>query len=289
MSMSIKKILKITGIILLLLVVVAGTLAYLKLREAGIIPRNDYETIAPQLPEMSHPSVLILNKTNGFIHKEGIPAADAMLKRIAKNNGWDVFVTNNAASHEKDILQKFDLVVWNNVSGDVLTAGQRESLKNWLRDGGGWIGLHAAGGDFSYKWQWYVDTLIGVQFKGHTLDPQFQTAELHVSNAQAGITSHINSPWRIENEEWYAFESNPRDKGYEILLTLDESTYVTGGKDWRGMDDRMEGEHPIAWRQNRGSGKVFYSAIGHQPDTYSIPEYELFIAKAMQWALDTSE
>ena len=269
--------------------VVLAVFAYLKLKEAGIIPRIDYDVVAPKLPKMNRPIVLIFNKTNGFIHKAGILAADAMLKRIAKNNGWNVFITNNGVSHDRHVLQKFDLVVWNNVSGDVLTPGQRESLKSWLRDGGRWIGLHAAGGDFSYKWQWYVDTLIGVQFKGHTLNSQFQTGQVHVSNSQADITSHIRSPWRIENEEWYAFESNPSDKGYEVLLRLGESSYITKGPNWMGIDDRMEGEHPIAWRHKVGSGKVFYSAIGHQPDTYFIPKYELFIAKAMHLSMEPSE
>ncbi len=47
------------------------------------------------------------------------------------------------------------------------------------------------------------------------------------------------------------------------------------------LSDRMEGEHPIAWRHQLGQGKVFYSAIAHQAATYSVPEYQELIQKAI--------
>ncbi len=283
--MNIKKTLKISGVALLLIVIGLAGRAYFALKEAGLIPRKDYETVAPHIPAMRHPAVLVLNKTNGFIHKEGIPAADAMLKRIVAAQGWDVFITDNAASHNAEVLKQFDLVVWNNVSGDVLTVEQRSALKSWLEQGGAWLGLHASGGDFSYDWDWFAETLIGTQFIGHTLDPQFQDADVHLANTELALTSHLRSPWRIAQEEWYAFASNPRDKGYEILLTLDESSYITNGENWMGINDRMEGEHPIAWRHTLGKGRVFYSAIGHQAATYNIPEYQMLVSKAMSWLL----
>lgn len=285
--MTQKKAIKLFGIVLLVLIAVGATQTYLKLKEAGIIPREMYETVAPDIPEMNRPAVLVLNKTNEFIHKEGIPAADAMLKRIADSNGWDLFITNNAASHNQDILELFDLVVWNNVSGDVLLPQQRQSLRIWLQNGGGWVGIHGAGGDFSYQWRWYVETLVGAQFTGHTMEPQFQTADVLVADTESELTVHLPSPWQIADEEWYAFDQNPRHKGYEIVLTLDKQSYITTGENWMGMNDRMEGEHPIAWRHKIGEGKVFYSAIGHQAATYSLPDYEQLIGNAMSWAMST--
>ncbi|WP_373078168.1 ThuA domain-containing protein [Zhongshania sp.] len=282
--MNWKRNLKIGGLGFLLVTLGLLSFGYLKLKETGLIPRKDYETLTPVFSVMSRPAVLVLNKTNGFIHRDGIPAADAMLKRIAKSQGWDVFITNNAASHNADMLKQFDLVVWNNVSGDVLTIAQRRALKIWLEQGGGWVGLHASGGDFSYDWAWFVNTLIGTQFIGHTLNPQFQDADVYIADSESPITAHLSSPWRIANEEWYAFASNPRDKGYEILLALDESSYITKGENWMGINDHMDGEHPIVWRHSLGRGRVFYSAIGHQAATYGNPEYQLLISKAMNWA-----
>ncbi len=285
--MNIRKTLKITAVVVVVVLLAFGVGIYFKLKASGIIPRADYETVAPAIPEMQRPAVLVLNKTNGFIHKDGIPAADAMLRRIAEQRGWDIFISNNAATHNAGELKKFDLVVWNNVSGDVLTAEQRTALQQWLQQGGGWVGLHASGGDFKYQWQWYVDTLIGAQFVGHTMEPQFQDADVLVDDPAEGLTAHLSKPWRVPAEEWYAFDRNPRERGYDILLALDESSYITQGETWMGQD-RMEGEHPIAWRHQLGEGRVFYSAIGHQAATYGIPEYQELITRAMEWAMESA-
>lgn len=259
------------------------------LKKAGHIPRHDYETVPPAIPELNRPAVLVLNKTNGFIHKEAIPAANAMLTRIADRQGWAIFISNNAATHNAGTIDRFDLIVWNNVSGDVLTKEQRSAFRQWLTNGGGWVGIHASGGDPRYEWEWYVDTLLGAQFVGHTMNPQFQDADILVADPALPVTAHLPSPWRVAQEEWYAFDQNPRGKGYEIVLTIDQDSYITKGESWRGMTDRMKGEHPMAWRHQAGKGRAFYSAIGHQAATYDLPEYEQFISKAMAWAMSDGD
>ncbi|HCS26168.1 MAG TPA: hypothetical protein DIW43_01860 [Spongiibacteraceae bacterium] len=267
---------------LLVILVILGGVTYYQLKSIGIIPSANYETVAPVLPEFKKPAVLIFTKTNGFIHKDAIPVAKSVLSELVVAQGWEPYLSDNGAVHSAELLQKFDFIIWNNVSGDVLTEEQRAALKQWLEDGGGWLGVHASGGDFSYQWDWYVDTLIGAQFVGHTMKPQFQDADVQVVDEALKITRHLDSPWKVKQEEWYAFDRSPRDKGYEILLTLDESSYQTSGSSWAGTD-RMEGEHPIAWRHQVGEGRVLYSAIGHQPHTYTLPEYQAFLSKGMLW------
>ncbi len=268
---------------LVAVIVVGGGVTYYQLKSMGIIPSAIYETEPPALPEFSRPAILVLSKANGFVHVDALPAGEAMLKKIAQDKGWDIYLTENAATHNPQDLAKFEVVVWNNVSGDVLTQEQRVAMKSWIELGGGWVGIHASGGDPSYQWDWYVDTLIGAQFVGHTMDPQFQDASVLVSDPSEKVTGHLQSPWVVPNEEWYAFDKNPGKKGYEILLTLDEGSYITQGKTFFGQD-RMEGEHPIAWRHQLGQGRVIYSAIGHQGATYSIPEFQQLIGNAISWA-----
>lgn len=277
------KILKYSLVVVALLLLVGGGFTYYKLKEVGIIPRKIYETEPPLLPEFKRPAILVLSKANGFVHVDALPAGEAMLRRIAQAQGWDIYLTANAATHNAADLAKFRVVVWNNVSGDVLTEQQRADLRAYLENGGGWVGMHASGGDFSYQWDWYVDTLIGAQFVGHTMDPQFQDADVLVADPTADVTSHLSSPWNIPQEEWYAFDSNVRDKGYEVLLTMDESSYITKGEGFAGRDN-MDGEHPIAWRHRVGAGRVLYSAIGHQGATYDIPAFEQLISNAITWA-----
>lgn len=277
-----KKWIKRILLSLVVIIVVFAGVAYYQLKSIGIIPSANYETLAPVLPEFTKPAVLIFTKTNGFVHKDAIPVAKSVLSELIVAQGWEPYLSDNGAVHSPELLKQFDFIIWNNVSGDVLTEEQRAALKSWLENGGGWLGIHASGGDFSYQWDWYVESLIGAQFVGHTMKPQFQDADVIVADNSLAITEHLPLPWTVKQEEWYAFDQNPRDKGYEILLTLDESSYLTSGKSWLGTDT-MAGEHPIAWRHELGKGRVLYSAIGHQPATYQVPEYQAFLSKAMQW------
>ena len=263
--------------LLLLLIVLAGLVFY-NLRSNGLFRSPSYDTVPPVIPELEHPAVLVLNKTNGFIHKEGLPAAGKMLEELAAENGWHIYATDNAATHNAADLARFDVVIWNNTSGDILTAEQRIAFKTWLLAGGQWLGLHAAGGDPSYDWAWYVDTLLGAQFFGHTMSPQFQDADVVVVESSE-LTGHLQSPWNIAQEEWYAFDRNPRDTGSTVLLALDESSYDT--RESVFPDPTMPGEHPIAWTHTLGQGTIIYSGIGHTAQTYNLPQYREFLVRAI--------
>ena len=276
--MNIKRVLIRTAVVLLGLGTLFVVAAYFSLRSMGFFRAPEYDQLAPEIPDLERPAILVLHKTNGFIHKEGIPAARAMLERIAAENGWSIFQTDNAAVVDSDILARFDAMIWNNTTGDILTAPQKKVFETWLTSGGSWLGLHAAGGDREYSWDWYRDSLIGAQFIGHTMSPQFQDAEVLVADP-SNMTKHLPSPWLVKQEEWYGFDRNPRKTGSSILLALDETSYDTSETFFK--ETSMPGEHPIAWTHNVGDGLIIYTGIGHQAATYKIPEYQEFVEQAL--------
>ena len=288
-----KRVIQILGGIAVLGIIGAFFIQVPEIDPRDLLPsRAVYETVPPEFPDFSRPAVLVLNKANGFVHKDAIPAADEMLRRIAEQQGWDIFITDNAASHNTRDLSRFILVVWNNTSGDILNEVQRADFKAWIENGGGWLGMHNAGGDFYYEWDWYVESLIGTQFIGHTQREQFRDADVLVADSELKITDHIPPVWRIAREEWYAFKNSTRAKGHEILLVADESSYMEESEGRTGLSFKngvfympfhMEGEHPLVWRHQLQKGRAFYSSIGHQAATYSLPEYQELITKAMQW------
>jgi uncharacterized protein len=280
--MSIKTLLVRSTLALLLLGLVGGAYIAFQMRSAGFLREPVYDTVAPMIPGLPHPAILVLHKTNGFIHKEGIPAAGRMLDELARAKGWHLYQTDSAATHNADDLARFDVVIWNNTSGDILTPDQRAAFRDWLEGGGAWLGLHAAGGDVRYAWDWYRDSLLGAQFIGHTMSPQFQDADVLIAGPSP-LTAHLPSPWRVAQEEWYAFDRNPRDSGAQVLLALDESSYHPENARFSPFPDtNMPGEHPIAWTRPIGTGTMIYSAIGHQAATYRLPAYREFIAAALE-------
>jgi uncharacterized protein len=188
--------------------------------DVGIV----YDKFAPKLPELKQPAILIFSKTNGFRDDASIKAANTALEKMAKDKRWASYTTENAAVFNADQLSKFKAVVWNSVSGDVLTAEQRAAFKGWLEAGGGFVGVHGSGGDPSYKWDWYVNDLIGAQFIGHTLSPQFQQGRLVIEDQSHPATRTLGREW-VREEEWYSFDKSPRAKGYHVLVTLVEASY----------------------------------------------------------------
>lgn len=51
-----------------------------------------------------------------------------------------------------------------------------------------------------------------------------------------------------------------------------------------GQNLRMGADHPLAWSKCIGRGRMFYSAIGHRPETYSDPRYVAMLKDAVTWA-----
>lgn len=249
-------------------------------REAAVARCARYDHTPPVLPEkLGHPAMLVFSKSNGFRDDPSVNAATAALKAMAEREHWNIFFTDDAAVFNAPALKRFDVVVWNNVSGDVLTVDQRKSFKTYVENGGGFAGVHGSGGDPYYDWDWYPDTLIGARFKAHPSSPQFQAAKLKLDNRKNPIVAGLPEEWTM-TDEWYSFKTNPRKNGADVLVTLDESTYKpVSGK----MDLRM-GDHPIAWTQCIGKGRSFYTAIGHRPESYTEPTTNKLIQQGVAWA-----
>ena len=142
-----------------------------------VFPNHDHDTVAPQIPgSVVSPAVLVFSKTNGFRHVEGIAGGAKALQSITKKHDWGMFQTENGAVFNQQDLSKFDVVVFLNASGDMLSNEQEQAFQSWLMAGGGWLGIHAAGDSSHLEWQWYRENLIGATFTAHIMDPQFQTA-----------------------------------------------------------------------------------------------------------------
>jgi len=277
--MNIKKTIKNLLLTLCAMLVTLVAVIYVVARSQGLFRSPEYDQKAPVISEeLRHPAVLVFKKTNGFIHKEAIPVVDDLLGRISNSQGGSVFVTDNAAVHNPKDLARFDAIVWNNVSGDVLTLEQREALRGYLEAGGGFVGIHGAGGDSSYDWKWYPAELIKAQFKGHPMFPQFQSAVVNVENSTSELTAHLPKSFTL-TDEWYSFEKAP--EGVNVLLSVDEGSYSPKiFSAYIGMGDK----HPIAWSHCVGQGRVLYTAIGHLPEVYQDPNYKQFLDKSIAWA-----
>ncbi len=244
--------------------------------------KHVYKTVPPVLPAvLLKPALLVFSKTNGFREDDPIRASNEALAAIVERRVRRAFFTENGAVFNPATLSRFDATVWNNTSGDLLSAAQKAAFQSYIESGGGFVGIHGSGGDPRFAWRWYVDTPIGAQFKGHPLGPQFQRATIHIEIPGDPAMKNLGANWsRVD--EWYSVEGSPRSqKAFEVLATLDESTYSPKML-WK--DIRMGADHPIIWKHCVGQGRVFYSALGHAASTYREPLHLAELKGGIAWA-----
>ena len=264
-----------------------ASLAKVPLTKAAIRARcARYDRTPPKLPgRIGRPAILVFEKITGFRDGPSVEAAQVALKAMAARRGWTLIFSENGAVFNARDLARFDAVVWNNVSGDALTVPQQNAFKAWLAKGGGYAGFHGSAGDPVQVWDWYVDTLVGARFIGHSMDPQYQTGRVVVEDRDHPITRGLPAEWTM-SEEWYSFAKSPRTDGTRILATLDERSYSPVG--FGGRDIRM-GDHPIAWIRCIGSARSFYTAIGHRPESYTEPNSARLLEQGIAWAAGLGE
>ncbi len=235
-----------------------------------------FDTERPADPGTIGPKgVLVFSKTNGFRHKSIEPGV-AAIKALGKQRGWQVVSTENGAFFNDDYLKRFKVVVWLSTTGDVLTSDQEKAFERFVESGGGYVGIHSAC-DTEYDWAWY-DRAVGTHFRDHSIFPHTPEAVLRVEDKQNASTAAMPDSWK-HADEWYNFKTNPRKlPGIHVLMNVDESTYDVG--ETKGMG----GDHPISWTHNVGQGRMFYTAIGHTPETFQQPLSLQHLAGGITWA-----
>ena len=241
------------------------------------LPGRTVDTVAPTLPVGLTRGVLIVSKTNGWRHIEHIPHSNAVLADIAKRLGRPSYTTENAAVFNDEQLRHFSVVVLNSASGDFLSPEQRAAFARFVARGGGVVALHAAG-DNSHKDPWYIDTVIGTTFTGHPNgEDHIQAAEVTILRPSHPVMVGVRAHW-MPRDEWYSFDSNPAMRGMTVLAEVDEASYRPGDT------LRMGADHPVIWVNPRTRGRVFYSALGHEPQLYDDPTYRRILTNAIRWA-----
>jgi type 1 glutamine amidotransferase len=250
-----------------------------------VFPSADHDVVAPQLPgELSAPAILIFSKTNAFRHKDGIAGGNRALTEIADARGWSVFVTENGAIFNGRDLDRFEVVIFQNASGDMLSNEQEMAFQQWLEAGGGWLGIHAAGDGSHAGWQWYMDELIGAEFTAHIMGPQFQVATVMTEQPGHPVNRDMEQSWQHE-EEWYSWASSPRERGFSVLASLDENSYTPVQKLLGSERDLRMGDHPVIWANQVGQGRSLYSALGHRGEAFDSPQYRRILGNAISWLM----
>jgi type 1 glutamine amidotransferase len=221
------------------------------------------------------PRVLYITHSAGYRH-EVLPRSQAVLKHLGDQSGdFVVTATEDLAAITAETLHRYAAVIFY-TSGELpVSDGQKAALLDFVRAGGGFIGLHSATDTF-YLWPDYL-TLIGGYFNGH---PWHQEVSIDVVDRSNPLVSFLAPSFRIADEIYQISDFDY--SGSRVLLRLDPASV--------GMTDpavrrRFYG-WPLAWTRSYGEGRVFYTALGHDDSVWQDARYQQLLLNGVRWAIE---
>lgn len=245
------------------------------------------------------PQVLVFWKATGYRHPSIEPGIE-MLRAIAERENYEIVSTEDPDIFSTRNLARFDAIVFlcsttdaQHAESEWLVGARRTALQDFVHRGGGIVAIHAAA-DSHHHWPWYGQ-MIGGYFDRHPASPNVRPGTLRVVDHDHPSTRNL--PDVIErSDEWYLFRDfNPL---VDMLIVADVASVYDEGSDPLNMqwfttqtntNTRLRmpevNPKPIAWRHEFEGARVFYTAIGHVPETFSEPLAIEHIAGGLRWAL----
>lgn len=208
--------------------------------------------------------VLVLTQTLGY-HHTSIPSAINALRRVAARDGrYRVVFLPSASRLTPTALKGASAVVFLLTTGELpLSRSEKHALVAFVHDGGGLVGFHSATDTF-HHWPGYI-RMIGAEFSHH---PVPSTERVIVEDRSPPATRALPKSFAI-HEEFYIFRHDPRPRVH-VLIRLDTR---------HGGPDR-----PLVWCRRSGTGRVFYDALGHFPQTWSDSRQLALVSGGIAWA-----
>lgn len=219
-------------------------------------------------------AVLVFSKTLLYRHAS-ITNGIAAIQKLGAENQFRVDATEDASGFTRENLARYQVIIFLSTSGDILDEARQTAFREFLEQGGGFVGIHAAvAGEVATEggWPWYGATLCA-QFTNHSAIVQ---AAIHVEDRRNPSTAGLPQRW-VRTDEWYNFIESPRSQ-VRVLASLDETSYPGG---------TMGGDHPIAWCRQIGRGRMWYTALGHTEASFTEPLFLRHLLGGIQLAAGT--
>lgn len=242
-------------------------------------------------------SILVITTSAGFEHsvvqrEDGqLSLVERVMIDVADGMGATVTTTKNASLINPAYLQNYDIVV-SYTTGDLtegtpegyppMPADGVEALRNWIENGGGFVGFHAATDTFRSGADNpptpYVE-MIGGEFVWH--GSQF-TGTVRLTNEEHPTVARFPQGWTL-HEEWYKFAHLNADGQMHVIALLQIG-------DERENQERYDvPDYPMIWCKEIGDGRLFYNGMGHREDIWEHPVFQAHIEDALRWAAGEGE
>jgi uncharacterized protein len=215
----------------------------------------------------------------GGIHKPFVDTAKVWLGKLASENNFTVDYIEDTEKIDGAFLAKYNLFIQLNYPPYNWTDTAKAAFIRYIEQGkGGWIGFHHATllGEFDgfQMWPWFHEFMGGVRFKNYIAT--FVTGTVMIEDKNHPAMKDIASPFVIEKEEWYTYDTSPRPNVH-VLASVDEKTYVPS-------TDLKMGDHPVIWTNEHYKARNIYIFMGHHPELFDNQVFAKLFENSIFWA-----
>jgi type 1 glutamine amidotransferase len=212
-------------------------------------------------------SILVYTKNGpGYVH-QNVPSAVAALRKLGREHGMTVDVTDDPAAFTEARLSRYTLLLFASTTNDVFdTDDQRLVLRRYIEAGGGFVGLHSVA-DTERSWTWFRQ-MVGATFDWH---PPFQTLRLKRLAPTHPSVRDLPEAWSKADELYFLKHIGV---GITVVLAHDLTSTIAGDKARiQQLSAPYRNAYPAAWHQRFDGGTIWITTLGHDKSDYQDPTY----------------
>src|SRR4029453_5586838 len=241
------------------------------------IPATAYA--APRKPR----KLLVIESLQGMSH-DTIPHANVMLEEMGKiTGGWTTEFSNDLNNLKYPKVKDYDGIFLNSIVAEFAPdPAVRDSLLRFVHEGGGIGGVHGT------PWASRNWDEFGVLFGAKSAPHRIEQGVMRVYDAASPLVRPLGGKPLNFREEYYRFEhqglNRLRWEDVRVLVTVDLDDPAIEPRPWAGYK-RPDNVYPVSWIRTYGKGRMFYSSLGHMPETFTTPELVGHFLAAGQYLL----
>jgi len=213
----------------------------------------------------------------GYVH-DNIATSVEAIRSLGVENGFGVDASDDPKVFTSQNLKQYKAIVFSNSNHEAFENDeQRDAFKEFVRGGGGVVGIHIATGT-ERKWP-YFWSVMGGRFVRH---PKLQKFTIVVKDAKHPATAGLPPKFEWEDECYLFDNMNPNVK---VLLTADPAQLDDPKKGELPGGELRDGFYPLSWYNTFDGGRQYYTSLGHKKEHYAEPLLRTQIAGGILWAM----
>ncbi|WP_328475898.1 ThuA domain-containing protein [Actinoplanes sp. NBC_00393] len=189
-------------------------------------------------------------------------AAQSALVKLGAEHNFAVDWTEDVTQlNSPGRLFRYNAVIFMSTTRDTLDDPAQTALRQYIRGGGGFVGIHNAFGT-EYNWEWYEGLLGGANYYDHGRN---QPGTVVTTSRRDVSTAGLPARWDFA-DEWYNLVPFPSD--VRILAKVDEATLPDGATGGSGHPGHGR-NHPVSWCQYYDGGRSWVTTLGHAVEAWT--------------------